>query len=75
VQGNYNLGVFYWQGRRDLPSAAAQYQKVLELTEKSADPHSIYQQAQAALQAVIEEASSSGIQLPSVATTATGGML
>lgn len=77
VEGNYNLGVFYWRGRGDLPAAAAQYQKVIELTENStnAAAHGIYQQAQASLQAVIEQAAASGVALPGIETTTSGGLL
>jgi rRNA maturation endonuclease Nob1 len=32
VQANFNLALMYWQGRRDLKSAAAQFAKVIALT-------------------------------------------
>ena len=32
VQANFNLGLMYWQGRRDYKAAAAQFAKVITLT-------------------------------------------
>ncbi|MBI5230898.1 MAG: tetratricopeptide repeat protein, partial [Coriobacteriales bacterium] len=52
VTGNYNLGIFYWQGRRDYDRAAAQIQKVIRLTQDDPRQHSLYQEALALLQQI-----------------------
>jgi len=33
AEANLNLGIFYWQGRRDFQQAASQFEKVIKLTE------------------------------------------
>jgi TolA-binding protein len=61
VNANYNLGIFYWKGRGDYEAAAAQFRKVIELTE-SGDmrDQGVYQQALDSLQSVIDEAAAHG---------------
>ena len=39
INGNFNLGIFYWQGRRDLDAARDQMFKVINLTENDAQQH------------------------------------
>jgi len=50
LNANYNLGIFYGQGRRDYSAATAQMQKVIALTENDAQQHATYQQAVAILE-------------------------
>ena len=38
VNGNFNLGIFLAQGRRDFPAAAKQFEKVIALTENDPQP-------------------------------------
>jgi cytochrome c-type biogenesis protein CcmH/NrfG len=71
VKGNYNLGVFLWKGpRRDYQGAAAQFEKVIALTQN--DPHNqeVYQSAKASLAQVQHDAQAAGRPLSS--KTATG---
>lgn len=60
VNGNYNLGLFYWQGRRDYQSAVVQFEKVIELTKNDSNQHGVYQQAVAILKQVQDEAKAAG---------------
>jgi tetratricopeptide (TPR) repeat protein len=74
LQANYWLGIFYWQAERhDYEAAAAQLKRVMELTEKDADQHAMFQQAQLALAQVAKDAETAGTPLPSVTETPTGG--
>ncbi len=50
INANYNLGIFYGQGRRDYPAAIAQMQKVIALTKDDPQQHGVYQQAVAVLE-------------------------
>jgi tetratricopeptide (TPR) repeat protein len=45
VKANYNLGMFYAQGRRDYPAAEAQFKRVIELTQNDPNQHAVYQNA------------------------------
>jgi tetratricopeptide (TPR) repeat protein len=49
VNANYNLGIFYGQGRNNYPAAIAQMQKVISLTENDPNQHGVYQRAVAIL--------------------------
>lgn len=72
VKGNFNLGVFLWKGpRRDYDGAAAQFEKVIALTQN--DPHNqdIYQSAQGSLAQLRREAATAGHPLPSNSATST----
>ncbi|MBA4370887.1 MAG: hypothetical protein C0418_04840 [Coriobacteriaceae bacterium] len=66
VNANYNLGIFYWRGRNDLPAAYAQFRKVEQLTAGSADAKAqlINRSVNSALEQVSAEASATGIALP-----------
>ncbi|MDZ4180963.1 MAG: PIN domain-containing protein [Coriobacteriia bacterium] len=70
VNGNFNLGIFYWQGRKDYPGAEAQFLKVIELTSASPDSpeHSIRQQAVGALEQLRVEAEAAGVPLSEEST-------
>lgn len=68
-QANFNLGIFYWQGRHDLPRAESQFSKVIELTKNDASQQTILKDAQTRLAAVKQEAAKGG----SAVTTSTGG--
>ncbi len=35
VEANFNLGIMYWQGRRDYEAAVTQFERVIELTKDS----------------------------------------
>lgn len=68
VNANYNLGIFYYFGRRDLTAAASQMKKVMQLTENSNgsandNTHALYEQAKLMLAQIEKDqsgASSSG---------------
>ncbi len=51
VNGNFNLGIFYWQGRRDLDAARDQMSKVIDLTENDAQQHGALERAKLTLAA------------------------
>ncbi len=60
VNANFNLGIFYLQGRRDLKAAADQMKKVVALTENDPNAHTAYQQAALLLQQIEAQLGSSG---------------
>jgi tetratricopeptide (TPR) repeat protein len=66
VNANYNLGIFYWQGRDDLPLAATQFRNVIALTEDSQDPglQQINEFATRSLEQVLIEAADAGVPIP-----------
>lgn len=55
VQANYNLGVIYLQGRGDFEKAAAQFQKVMDLTAGDTQNQSVYQSAASMLDQIEKE--------------------
>jgi rRNA-processing protein FCF1 len=61
VSANFNLGIFYLQGRRDLQAAKDQMETVVALTKDSTnvEMHAAYQQAQKILDQIRAEESSS----------------
>jgi tetratricopeptide (TPR) repeat protein len=70
VKGNFNLGVFLWQSpRRDYEGAAAQFDKVIKLTQ--GDPHqqAVFQSATQSLEAVKKEAAAAGRPIESSGAT------
>jgi len=69
LQANFNLGLFYWQGRRDYPAAIAQYDKVIALTEGKEELHGINASAKAALEQVKAQQQGGG----TTTGTSTGG--
>ncbi len=71
LQANFNLGIFYWQGRHDLRSAEAQFNKVIELTKDDPQQTQILKDAQARLASVKQEAAQAG--KVSAGATSTGG--
>ena len=61
LNANYNLGVFYGQGRQDYAGAIAQMNKVLALTRNDPNQHIVQARATAALeqlQALVEQSKS-----------------
>lgn len=60
VNANYNLGIFYWQGRRDLQAAADQMLKVIELTQNDPRAHGSLEAARAVLKQIQVEAAETG---------------
>ncbi len=52
IQANFNLGLFYGQGRRDYPAAQAQFEKVIALTKNDPNQHAVLQQATSLLEQV-----------------------
>jgi tetratricopeptide (TPR) repeat protein len=72
VQGNFNLGIFYWQGRRDFEQASAQFEKVIRLTENDPSASGVNQQARIIIEQVRKEAESAGTPLGT--TEASGTM-
>ncbi len=74
LQANYWLGIFYWQAeRRDYEAAAAQMERVIELTENDANQHALNQQAHLALDQIHKDAAAADKPLPSSTTTTTEG--
>jgi len=66
VNGNFNLGIFYWKGpQRDFKAAAAQFEKVIELTKDDPQQHALYQQAEAFLAQLTTEAKAAGSTIDS----------
>lgn len=55
VNANFNLGVFYWQGRRDLAAARDQMNKVIKLTENDSQQHAVAERAKLILQQIETE--------------------
>ncbi len=61
VAGNFNLGIFYWKGpQRDYQAAAAQFQKVIDLTKNDPQQHALFQQAELSLAQLTKEANAAG---------------
>ena len=65
VNGNFNLGIFYWQGRGDFENGASQLMKVIDLAAESTDAHAsvIGTNARAALQQLKADAEAAGVTL------------
>lgn len=59
VNANYNLGIFYWQGRRDLEAARNQINHVIKLTENDAQQHAALERAKIVLQQIEHETAQS----------------
>lgn len=68
VKAIFNLGIMYWQGRRDTAAAIKQFERVLEITKnaKDAETTAIRQAAENNIAAIQKEAGSSS-------PTSTGG--
>lgn len=66
IKANYNLGIFYAQGRRDYADAEKQFKTVIALTENDPNQHTVFQQATSLLQQVQK--------LKSQSTEATGAI-
>lgn len=66
VNANFNLGIFYWRGRKDYVGAEAQLLKVKDLPSASADSpdHALRQQTISALEQLRQEAKEAGAPLP-----------
>lgn len=71
VQANFNLGVFYWQGRHDYQAAEGQFKKVIDLTKNDTTQVGIYKDAQTRLDQVLKDAAAAaaGKTPPSQTTT------
>ena len=58
INGNFNLGIFYWRGRRDLQAARDQMEQVIRLTEGGdTQAHVIQEQARVILTQITAEQS------------------
>jgi cytochrome c-type biogenesis protein CcmH/NrfG len=60
VNANFNLGMFYGQGRRDYPAAIAQMEKVIALTQNDQNQHGVYQSALTVLEQLKQAQKSAG---------------
>jgi rRNA maturation endonuclease Nob1 len=74
IQANFNLGLMYWQGRRDLKAAADQFVKVIKLTNNGdLNAQGINAIARQNLAAVQKQAAAAGtpiqVSLPATPTT------
>lgn len=66
VNGNFNLGIFFWQkGSPDYESAAVQMDKVIKLTEDDPQAHAINQQAILIRQQIEQDAQAAGRSIES----------
>lgn len=75
VKANYNLGIFLWQSpRRDFVGAAAQFQKVVRLTQNDPRQSDILTAARNSLASLAKDAASSGRPLPAGSVSATTGV-
>jgi hypothetical protein len=65
LEANFNLGIFYWQGRRAYEDAARQIMKAVDIASSSSDPHTqlVVQDARTALQQLKNEAAAAGVTL------------
>jgi hypothetical protein len=73
VQANFNLGLMFWQGRRDLRAAADQFVKVIQLTnDGDLNAQGVNAIARQNLAAVLQQAASAGtiinVSLPATPT-------
>lgn len=68
VNGNFNLGIFFWQGRRDYDGAIDQMKKVITLTEDDPQQHSVLEQTRLVLERIENDAKSAN-----GSTSTTGG--
>jgi hypothetical protein len=78
IKANYNLGIFYWQGRRDYPAAAKQFVTVIDLaSESTADPHDaiVGDEARGVLQQIVTEAAEAGVAVDVDPTYLPGGSI
>jgi tetratricopeptide (TPR) repeat protein len=75
IQANFNLGIFYWQGRRDFAAAYKQFAQVIALTAKASDADSktIHANAARNLPLIEKDAAAAGEPVQSIETT--GGQL
>lgn len=66
LHANFNLGIFYWRGRKDYAGAEAQLLKVKDLTSAAAGSpdHALRQQTVAALEQLRQEAEDASAPLP-----------
>lgn len=74
VNANYNLGMFYLYGRRDLTAASDQMTNTMKLTVNDGNNHAVYEQAKALLAQIVAEqkaggTSGSGSSTPDVNNT------
>lgn len=61
LNGNFNLGIFYWKGpQRDFQAAASQFEKVIELTRTDPQQHALFQRASVFLEQLQAEAKAAG---------------
>lgn len=65
IQGNFNLGIFYWQGRTDYANGAQQFKRVIDLATGSTDPLAATagDRARGALQQLQVEATQAGVEI------------
>jgi tetratricopeptide (TPR) repeat protein len=75
IEANYNLGIFYWQGRRAYQDAAKQIMTAIDLADQSSDPHSalIATDARTALQQLTQEAEAAGVTIETDPSYLPGG--
>jgi cytochrome c-type biogenesis protein CcmH/NrfG len=55
VNANFNLGIFYLQGRHDLEAAADQMRKVIKLAQNDPNQHAAYSSAQVLLKQIEQD--------------------
>ncbi len=77
VQANFNLGIFYWQGRQDFENAVKQFTTVIDLGQSSTDPltaDAVARARQALLQ-IQSEAAATGADIQIDPSYLTGGTI
>lgn len=60
VNANYNLGIIYWRGQRDLQAAADQMRTVIRITQGDANQAGVNHNARALLDQIAAEAKAAG---------------
>lgn len=66
VNGNFNLGIFFWQkGSPDFDGAVTQMEKVIALTENDQQQHGVNQQAILVLEQIKQDAKAAGRSIES----------
>jgi len=55
ILANFWLGIFYWQGRQDIPAALDQFRKVEDLTKNNDAFHELHEWARIYIQALEED--------------------
>lgn len=70
LDANFNLGVFYWQGRKDSDGAISQFEKVMKLTQNDSNNQGYYEQSKALIAQIKAITKASGTSTQTNSSTA-----